>query len=479
MGTPTLHDGLGIISEWSSCIDTDKVEYNICPPKSCYDSNNKQCVAHAEDTPCPTGDLWIHGGGPCSWSSGDHEVDTAEVCGVDHFEWRFDLEAPRCVPTTTDVCANDHYQTASPTFDRPSIECTRKTTCEKPYQSEENDGGWNRDRVCAVAEGCDGVLATPPTKYWDSAASECKPLPTCEPYQELTGHSDMSKGICQIRTDFEGITGGTHYWDADADEGAEYKPFTQCLVYQELVGHSNTKDGSCEKKDDRIGVTHYWDEDLPEGSRMSRITPLKICPAYMVLEGQSETKDGKCSFKDEYRGIELSTHYWDESDEGATEESRYKPISKPCATDTEYEAAAPTETSDRVCADVTKCEAGHQYQTLAPTETSDRVCASRWKLKTSGDPGKWHDENLITRNADEADYEGAKRRCKQALVQMGEIGEDVQVTIVDKTSFAPGCIYVKAYNKAWLNKTRVSEGKCEEYYARCALDVHPEPGLAI
>ena len=41
----------------------------------------------------------------------------------------------------------------------------------------------------------------------------------------------------------------------------------------------------------------------------------------------------------------------------------------------EFEFAAPTRTSDRVCSRQTNCSDG-QYQVTAPTATADRVCAS-------------------------------------------------------------------------------------------------------
>jgi hypothetical protein len=43
--------------------------------------------------------------------------------------------------------------------------------------------------------------------------------------------------------------------------------------------------------------------------------------------------------------------------------------------DTQYEATAPTSTSDRICADITACDGITTYEHAPATATSDRVCA--------------------------------------------------------------------------------------------------------
>lgn len=242
-------------------------------------------------------------------------------------------------PATCTECAEAYFMT-------DSNRCAPKRICvEGTYES--NPGSPTQDRTCAQCDPQCGACRGPSSDDCTScAAGFFAPIVTVR----LVDGPNSATG----RVEVEGPDGS---WGAVCDD--QWSASDAKVVCRQL---------GCQG--DFVGIaihnSAYGISELPillddVGCNGKELT-LQEC----AHDGWGEHN----CFSWEHASVECEACTGLPDNDGT---ARCTAVSPPCSAE-EYELAAPTTTSDRVCMPVTLCK-DDQYETVAPTASSDRECA--------------------------------------------------------------------------------------------------------
>ncbi len=287
---------------------------------------------------------------PCSIDS-PPTCDALTVCTAQEYETLAATKTSnrKCAPLTK--CASDEYEivSATATSDR---KCGKVTVC-RPGEEESSAPGPTQNRVCTPCPA--GLIDSD-----NNGQSRCAPCPTGS-YVPGGQTGSCTPYLCP---------GG----QADLDQ----KPDTPCesCEFQKSFSASPGAFVCTKVKDCEAGA----EQVVPPTLFADRIcSPCLEGVTFKVDAGQ----DAKCQF---VKRCDFAKQF--EAKAPTRTSDRVCKDLKSCSS-SEYQIIPPSESTDRVCTALTPCDTATQYQLTAPTPLTDRVCrnvtrclASEYESKT-------------------------------------------------------------------------------------------------
>jgi hypothetical protein len=276
------------------------------------------------------------------------------------------------------VCKNygddgGEYESKANTKNRDR-ECTKIKVCDDETEYESREPTARLDRIC-------NKLTTCKDTEWEEAPAEpasdrlCSPLTVCDDNHATDSKTEWEKTAPDEYTDREcekvTVCGAAQYEARSAGQAndRECKALDVCKATEwENKAATRTSNRECT-------------ESTKCGTGERQITPLK------------KTADRKCASSRPFGGFRRSARSGKSGKAGSVRFSSAlpEPPSEPPCANGHYESKPPTETSDRICTAVRKCNANNEFQISGPTTTKNRVCqahtrcnfAVQWEKKDS------------------------------------------------------------------------------------------------
>jgi hypothetical protein len=291
-----------------------------------------------------------------------------EVCGNSKYESTAPTPTSDRDCTTIQDCVQDiSYEVAAPTA-TSDRDCSGVVTACSGTEFETDAPTLVANRVCAPITQCVGdeyiSVAHSPT-----SDRTCTPRDICAATEYISNEDPLAldvdeNRICTTRSKACSLYNPVKFQASAATPTRDVvcQDYTQCVIgtNYESVAPTATTDRVCGHGVDQGDCAQTVDDTTGE------ITGLYQSAAATLVANRVCSPIINCA----------AGKYQSVAPTATTNRQCGHTVSGACDALDEFESAAPTSLSDRVCTDLTVCVQGSTYQTTPPTVNSDRVCSS-------------------------------------------------------------------------------------------------------